>query len=121
MPKRSVAGPSFDPTIQFATLTIDGEDFKLAYDFNAISTAEHSAGCNLLQGLGSLTDLSAVQLRGLLYAALLVAHPDMTIHKAGRLIRFDTMPSVISVLGQAYSLSLPEKKSNADEKDASGS
>jgi hypothetical protein len=116
--QRSVAGTKDDPTIQFADLTINGQSFRLCYSFNAIAIAESAAGCNLLRGLESLTDLSATQLRGLLYAALLVAQPEMTVEDAGRLIRLDTINPITAALAEAYSLSLPEQKKSNDEANA---
>ena len=108
---RSVAGTINDPTIKFADLTIDDQHFKLGYSFNSIALAEAETGTNLLSGLQSLTDLNAIQLRGLLYAALMIAHPDMTPDDAGALIRLDTLADCTMALASAYQLSLPEKKS----------
>jgi len=107
---RTVAGSRKDPTIQFATLTLDGQEYKLAYSFNAIAEAENRAGCNLLSGLQDLRDLNAQQLRGLLYAALSVAHPKITVEEAGDMIRLTTITTITDALAAAYILSLPEKK-----------
>ena|SRR3569832_908390 len=117
MPKRStVAGTANDPNIQFAKLEVDGKAYKLCYSFNSIAVAESVAGCNLLKGLESLTDLTAVQLRGLLYAALSVAHPDLTVEDAGTLVRLDTIGSITTALAEAYTISLPaSKKKPVDE------
>lgn len=114
--KRSVAGSAIDPTIEFAKLVVDEKEYRLAYSFNSIALAEAHAGCNLLRGLESLTDLSAVQLRGLLYAALTVAHPELTIADAGNLIRLDTIGPITTALAEAYTLSMPSaKKKSPDE------
>jgi len=115
--KKSIAGTALDPTIQFATLTIDDQTYKLAYSFNAIALAEAASGANLLRGLESLSDLTALQLRGLLYAAMTVARPETTIEEAGALIRLDTIGIVTTALGEAYMLSLPESKKNPVESD----
>jgi hypothetical protein len=110
MPKKSVAGSHADPTIQFSTLTIDDQKFSLCFSFNAIALGEHAAGCNLLNGLLNLqSGMSALELRGLLYAAMTVAKPDTTIEDAGKLIRLDTIGPVTMALAEAYSLSLPKK------------
>jgi hypothetical protein len=112
--KKSVAGTASDPTIKFATVEIDGDKYKLAYSFNAIAEAEAMAGCNLLQGMQTLQDLSATQLRGLFYAALSVARPSMTIEEAGKLLRFDTMPAITNAIADAYILSMPKKEEPAE-------
>jgi hypothetical protein len=109
--KKSVANTAADPTIQFAELEIDGVKYKLAYSFNAIAEAEAVAGCNLLEGLRHMAvDVSAAQLRGMLYAAMTVAQPKVTLEQAGKLIRLDTLPAITLALGEAYYLSFPEQK-----------
>ena len=110
--QRSVAGTPADPTLHFAKLELDDETYLLAYSFNAIATAENVAGCNLLGGLENLTDLTARQLRGLLYAAMAVANPKVTIEQAGELIRLDTITPVTTALAEAYRLSMPAKKAD---------
>jgi hypothetical protein len=111
-----------DPLVEFATLRIDGESYNLVYDFNAIAEAEKLAQCNLLHGIASLlaSGATAMQLRGLLYAAMRKAHPKMTIDKAGELIRIDTMPDIYEALGEAYRNSMPEAKKLAEDPTAGG-
>lgn len=117
MPKKSVAGTKDDPTIKFATLALDGQEYSLCYSFNAIALAEKTAGCNLLSGLQTLTDLSAMQLRGLLFAALTVAQPELTINDVAKLIRLDTIGPITMAIAQAYTLSMPnnDEQKKSDE------
>lgn len=117
MSRKSVAGTSSDPVVEFATLEIDGKAYRLSYDFNAIAEAEKEAGCNLLHGIAVilLRGMNAGQLRGLLYAALRQAHPKMTLSGAGRLIRIDTMPSITTAIIEAWNASLPEAKKIAED------
>jgi hypothetical protein len=112
MAKHSVAGTVADPTIEFADLKLAGKTYRLVYSFNAIAEAEHVAGCNLLAGLESLRDLTALQLRGLLYAAMSVADPKITIEQAGSLVRLDTIEPITEALGKAYQLSMPAKRAD---------
>lgn len=102
---------------QYAALEIDGQSYKLAYDFNAIAEAEEAAGCNLLHGISAtlLNTMTAAQLRGLLYASLRRAQPNMTIAGAGSMIRLDTMPTIIEKISEAFALSMPRKKENPTE------
>ena len=110
--KKSVAGTKDDPTIKFAKLVIDEKEYQLGYSFNAIAEAEAAAGCNLLNGLQSLNGMSALQLRGLLFAALRIAQPEIvSIDEVGLLLRLDTIGDVQEALAEAYLLSMPEKKS----------
>lgn len=108
--RKTVARTAADPTIRFSKLEIEGAMYSLAYDYNAIAVAENVAGVNLLEGLRNLENLNAQQLRGLLYAALLIAHPRMTIEEAGSLIRLNTLLPISEAIAQAYVYSLPEKK-----------
>lgn len=110
--RKTVAGTTSDPTIQFTDLEIDEKKYKLLYNFNAIATAEVVANANLMLGISGLylNTANAGQYRGLLYAALIKAHPNMTIDSAGSLIRPDTLPDVRLGLLRAYNEAIPEKK-----------
>jgi hypothetical protein len=107
--KPTVAGTADDPTIQYAKLTVDGEVFNLCFDFNAIALSEAMApGSNLLEGLQNLRYLNAVQLRGLLYAAILKAHPKMTLFGAGQLCRLENIPEITEAIASAYAYSIKQ-------------
>ena len=99
-----------------STLTIDGKKYQLAYDFNCIADEEQSAGCNLLNALENMNDITAGQLRGLLYAALIAGRADgerspaPTLAEAGRLCRVDTIGIVTEALAEAYVLTLSEER-----------
>jgi len=114
MGRRNVSGTVADPTVRFSKLEIAGKTYRLAYSFNAIAEAEHVAGCNLLEGLDSLQELTALQFRGLLYAALSVAQPEVTIEQAGNLVGLDTESRMVvaSALAEAFRLSMPDKKAD---------
>jgi len=125
MARHSVSGTVGDPTVRFATLELAGEVYHLAYNFNAIAEAESLAGCNLLEGLESLTGLNARQFRGLLYAALAfdirtftqegrTIRRRLSISEAGDLIAVDDVQrlKIAQALAEAYRLSMPEKKAD---------
>src|SRR5437899_62731 len=107
--KNSVAGTPADPTVKYARIEIDGQAWSLTFDFNAIALAEAHTNVNLFKALGNLGDLSASQFRGLVYAGLLKAHPELTAEQAGSLIRIDTMAPLQESLAEAYINSMPEK------------
>ena len=92
--------------LKIATSEGIAKELVLAYDFNAIADAEEPAGCNLLAALESLSDISAMQLRGLLFAAV-VSTPKPTILECGELIRVDTIAPITTALADAYNLSIP--------------
>lgn len=82
MPSKTVTA---DPTMEFVTLKLKGHSYKLIYSFNALAEAESLTGLNMFQGL-DLNAITAQQLRAMLWAALSVAHPQMTIEDAGNLL-----------------------------------
>ena len=99
-----------NPTVKYAHVSVDGETYKLIYNYAAIAAAERLAGCNLLMGLENLMSLSASQFLGLLYAAMSKAQPKLTMDDVAELIRLDTMGMLQEALAEAYMNSLPAKK-----------
>ena len=87
-----------------STLTLAGQTFELVYDFNLIAESEEDAGCNLLEALVNLHDLTAMQLRGLLYAAIISPTPRPSILQVGALLEVDAIGPVTSALAKAYNL-----------------
>jgi|ERR1035441_6529830 hypothetical protein len=121
--KKSVAGSASDPLIQYSHLTVDGKEYSLAFSFNSIAEAERIASCNLLAGatcvwnnLGDADKQGALMLRGLLYAALSVAHPGITLQEAGKLIRIENITDIVTALREAYLASIPEPKDDEPKK-----
>lgn len=105
-----------------ATLEIEGQKYQLVYDYNAIADAETVCGgqVNLLHGVSAmfLNTMSALQLRGLLYAALKPLQPDLTLSEAGALIKIHTMPAIMSAISEAWALSMPEVPPDPPAADA---
>lgn len=123
MARKSVAHTGAHPVVKFHTVELNGDLFRLAFDFNAIATAESIAGVNLLQVL-DLQGMSALQYRAMFYAALIKAHPDMTLANAGALVTLATMGRITDAMMEAWRASigledepanppLPEEKSSA--------
>jgi hypothetical protein len=109
---KTVAGTAADPVVRYTPLEIDGSTYRLAYDFNAIAQVEQSQGVNLLKNF-MVSELNASSLRGILYAGLLKAHPEMTMEDAGRLIHPRNINSILETVVRAYEASMPEKKEAA--------
>lgn len=76
------------PGVKFVPVTIGGQVYELAYNFNGLAEAEKITGANLLQGMGMVINggISASELRGVLFAALRKAQPELTLQDAGNLI-----------------------------------
>jgi hypothetical protein len=114
MAVKSVAHTAIDPTIRFETLTIRGVEYKLAFTFNALAEAEAQTGGNVLQCFGRLSNLSAIELRSLLHASLLTAHPDMTVEHAGALVGLGNLPAIYVAIAKAFELSMPEEEKKSE-------
>lgn len=100
-----------------ATFEIDGKKLHLVYDYNAIAEAEAETGgtVNLLHGISALflNTMSALQLRGLFYAALKPKQPTVTLAEAGSMIRINTLPQIMEAISAAWAASMPtESKAN---------
>ena len=85
----TMATAQTDKTGKQVTFMLDGDPqpYTLTYDFNMIVKAEQKAGLNLMQGT---MNGGAGLIRGLLFAFLLKAHPNVTIEEAGDLLSKDT-------------------------------
>lgn len=104
----SVAGvPGKDPTLPKVPLQIHGRQYFLAFDFNALATAEAATGLNLLGSL-DLQNLNVIQYRALLFATLLKENPTITLEEVGSLVTLATLPSITMALVQAWTGSQPE-------------
>jgi hypothetical protein len=120
MSKNNLTGTVNDPLIQFSDLTIDGKTYHLAWSFKGIRMAEKASGCNVLNGLKNLNEVTGEQLAGLLYGALLVDNPKCKFEDVDAIIRLDTIPLISNALVEAYINSIP-KKEEAPEEPAAGS
>jgi hypothetical protein len=103
----SVAGTERDPQRLFTRVELNGEEYKLIYTFGSLAEAEKLCGCNLLQGILKWNEMSAVQLRGLLYAALRTLQPKMTLEQVDSLLsHVDDVAAAMSALLDAYNVSM---------------
>lgn len=100
---------SVNPTIKFSSLKIDGTEYKLVYDFDAIAKIERESECSLLDGLVNLGSLSLLQLRGFLFGAMRPLQPDTKLSQVSKLIRPDTVREVLKRLAEAYRYSVERK------------
>lgn len=90
--------------MRFTELQIDGETYKLVWDFNALCEAEGMTGCSLL----SLS--TSTQMRGAFYASLRTYHSQVDLAGAGRLIGIAGVARVMEALGAAFELSTGKKE-----------
>ena len=81
---------------------------NLMLDLNAMVNFEEATGKNVLQG-DSLNNLSAKDLRALLWACLLHEDKDLTLDQVGGMIHSGNMEVVASKLTAAWEVAMPEE------------
>ena len=87
----------------------DPQTYVLEYNFNELAEAESVAQTNLLQAVSDLRTMTAVQMRGLLYACLRTAHPQVLLREAGDLLSKDS-PTVSKALALVMGASEAEEE-----------
>jgi hypothetical protein len=117
MSSSAVAGqPGLDPLLPSVCLRVGGKDRHLCYDFNAIAQAEKLTSINLLAARVNFHDLSAGQMRGLLWAALITEDPAITLEQVGKLIHLGNMRMINLALAETWLQSVPEDVPPIDPK-----
>lgn len=116
-----VAGvPAVDPTLPKVSLTLNGREWHLCFDYAALALAERKlaeAGTpvNMLIAM-DMRDLNITRLPFVLFAALLREHPEITFKEIGALVTMDSLPRIYIAIVDAYLASCPvfkeEKKSS---------
>lgn len=118
--KSAVAGkPGLDPTLPNVTLVLNGDEYQLCYDHNAIVQAEKATGINLL--FAAATSPTATTIRGLLWSALLRDNPELTIDEVGSWITPRNIVTINAALKAAWYGSIPEPDGEAGEVPAQAS
>jgi hypothetical protein len=108
MAKKTVPSVSANPTLPSVSVDVGGVTYSLCFDFNAMAQAEAATGLNLLQCL-NFQNLNTIKVRGLLYAAMLKAHPETTLEMAGMLFNHpNTVDKLMNAVVEAYLGSQPE-------------
>ena len=93
-------------------ITLDKERL-LTMDLNAMVRFEQQTGKNLLNGK-TFQDISATDLRVLLWACLKGEDVELKQDKVGAMIHPGNMEYVSEVLGKMWDVSMPEKDEGAD-------
>jgi hypothetical protein len=107
MKHNSVAGkPGLDPTLPNVSLILGGVKRSLAFDFNAIVLAEKVTGVNLLKAI--VNEITATNLRGLLWAALLKENPELNLEEVGSWITMRNAGTIHEALVMAWFGSVAE-------------
>ena len=84
---------------------------KLVFDFNAICRLEEETGKNALAG-DTWSNLTASDVRALLWGALLRDDPELSLSKVGELITFNNLPQITEAIQKAFeAAAVPEESS----------
>ena len=103
-----------NPIVQFTDVELKGKIYKLCWDFHAIAIAEELTDQDLLLR-NEPSRITAKQLRGMLYAGLLRAHPEITLDEVTDLITFKNAPNIADALTKAWIHSNKEPEKNESE------
>ncbi|MCJ8139354.1 GTA-gp10 family protein [Falsirhodobacter halotolerans] len=87
-------------------VTHDGKTYTMALDFNALCDFEDQTGKNALQALDGMEsgEVSARDMRALMWAGLKQFHPDMTLPLAGHILAEN-----INAIAEAAALMMPQE------------
>jgi hypothetical protein len=111
------AVPTVNPALPKVPITLNGKQYRLVFDFNAIARVEELTGMNLF-GSFDFTNLNASKFRAMLYASLLKENPAITLDEAGELINAKNLAEITIKMVEAWHGSRPEivkdESGNAD-------
>jgi hypothetical protein len=113
--KSKVQNSPADPTLPKVALTLNGREYFLAFDFNALAVGSELVGENLLEEL-KFDHITAPRLRSLLYVALLKFQPEITQEEAGALGGPLNAGKILNAIAFAYTGSNPETDTEQAEK-----
>ena len=85
----------------------------LLLDLNAMCKFEKVAGRSLFDGSALGSNMSASDIRVLLWACLLRDDPTLTLEQVGSLISVNNMAEVASKLNESFEAAIPDKTSKA--------
>lgn len=80
----------------------------LRFTLNAMCAFEEATGKNIFSN--ALNNLSAKEIRALLWACLTDEDPTLTIEQVGGLITLDNMTEVAEKLNEALAVAMPDKE-----------
>jgi hypothetical protein len=114
MPKhKTAANTAIDPTVRWTKLHIGDKDYKLAYDFDALAKAEALTGLNLLSA-AAFHGVTATELAGLLFSAVLKAQPDTTFAEIKSLMKPENLPVIMTAVVDTWNDSMPDPDHSKD-------
>lgn len=109
-----------DPTAPVTKLAINGTEYSLLFDFEAVAEAEEFTGRPLLTGLRSkdITTPTISLVRAMLFACLHSQHPQITFDTAKSLVTRKNIAEVWGRVLEAWTASLAEPEPIAEDEEA---
>jgi hypothetical protein len=131
---RIAVNPAHDPTLPDVSITLDGQVYRLCFDYGSLAIAERKLNDSLVLAWRKLNDalplderkpfdqgtkvnmlasldlsqMGAERLPVLFYAALVKGHPGITFGEASALITMHTFADVFSKVAEAFVASMSE-------------
>lgn len=111
--KREIANTPLDPTAPHASVTIDGKEYRLCFDFAALAEARayfRKQGRNDVNLLRALMSVDADSVWIVFPCAIHKFHPEISYEDAQAMLTIPVAFVVADAIIQAWNLSVPEPK-----------
>jgi len=104
-----------------AKVVLQGKEYNLRLDFNAICSFEKETGKGFLQFANALvkdgpTSMQMSEARALIWAGILHENKYLKIDDIGDLMGFDNLGEVMTAIAEAISEAMPKIKEGLDKK-----
>lgn len=86
----------------------------IRFDLNAMCEFERITGKNIFAN--ALNNLSAQEVRAMLWACLAGEDPTLTLEQVGKLITLDNMNDIAEKLSEAFNVAMPETPKEGTDK-----
>ena len=107
------------PTALGSKIVLDGEEYSLRFDFEAIATAEELTGRPLLTALDQrmLAKPTIAEVRAMLFACLLPGNPEVEFSAVAKLVTRKTIVRIWGAVLAAWTESMDDRE--VEEQDDS--
>lgn len=120
MPRKQIAGTPADPTLPRTPVALDGKEYMLCLDLNALAQAEAdlSAAGHKVNILYALPELNLSSVRVLFLAGLRRFHPELSYSDVERLFSIQNVFAITEAVANAYRTSKPDPEPDPVVADA---
>lgn len=96
-------------------LNINGAEYTLVMDFNAMIVIEEETGINPLNV--DFENISPKWIAGMLYGSLQAYHSNITMKDVREMITFENLATIVEGVSQAFAKAMPEQE-NENQKSS---